>query len=233
MTATLVQSAADTTGTATFGVNTTIGNCLVACVQALGSSHISAVTTGSSSDHWSSLQEVSGGSQVIAIWVDPASTVSKATVTFTASGASQLNIQAYEFASMGTAPALDGTPATDLVTTTPNSTSWSSGSVSAANGTDVWIGMFGGVGPSGYSVTGPASGWNIPGGTTGRFSGFSETQMVSGYEIPGSAGSVNFSGTASLTTAKYAVIALALTPGSGGGGGGGGSSTGSFLPFFS
>ena len=231
MTAAYVQSAASASGTAAFGANTTIGNCLVACMQAYGSSSISAVTTGSSGDHWTQVKAVTGGlGQVIAIWIDPACTVSKSSVTFTASGGSQLNIQAYEFSGMGNAPVLD-VEVTRTQSGFGSTTSWTSGTTSSAGAADLRVGLYGGnvsSGGSSYTVTAPSSPWNCPQGVTTPPAGVAQTNLVSGYYIPGTSGAVTFASTQAITGVLWAAIAMAITPGSTGGSG----NTGSFLPFF-
>jgi hypothetical protein len=223
-----VQSGSDTSGTAAFGRNTTVGNCLIACVQAYGASSVGAVTTGSSHDNWTALKTVSGGGQVAAIWIDPACTVSKSTVTFTASGASMLNIQAYEFSGMGNAPVLD-VIASHLQTTT-GTTAWSSGATPSAAAADLRIAMFGGNdGSSSYSTAPPASPWLLPEGITRQTGAGNESVvLVSGYFIPGTTGTVTFNSTTGTSASTWAAIAAGVLPGSTGGG----SSAGSFLPFF-
>ena len=231
MTAAYVQSAAATSGTASFASNTTIGNCLIACVQAYGASSISAVTTGSSGDHWTQVKALTGGlGQVIAIWIDPACTVSNSSVTFTASGGTSLNIQAYELSGMGNAPVLD-VEVSRTQSSFGSTTSWTSGTTSSAGATDLRLGMYAGnyVSVSGnYTVTAPTSPWNCPEGVTTQQAGSVQTNLVSGYYIPGTSGTVTFSSTSAITSTFWAAIAMAITPGSTGGGG----SAGSFLPFF-
>ena len=230
MTAAYVQSGSNTSGTASLSSHTTIGNCLIACVQAYGASSIGAVTTGSSHDNWAALLTVSGGGQVAAIWIDPACTVSKSSITFTASGASMLNIQAYEFSGMGNAPVLD-VDSTHLQTTT-GSTSWSAGPTASADAPDLRLGMFAGnLGSVGWTSTTPGSPWNCPQGVTKQTGAGNESAaLVAGYYIPGTSGTVTFSGTSGSSSADWAAIAAGVTPGTSGGGGG--SSAGSFLAFF-
>jgi hypothetical protein len=230
VTASFVQSGSGTAATASFSANTTIGNCLVACVQGYGASSVSAVTTGSSGDHWTQLKAVSGASgQVCAIWIDPACTVSRSSVTFTASGGTQMNIQAYEFAGMGAAPVLDGAPASKVVTGV-NSTSWTAGPAVSSSTADIWIGMYAGNNSGVLSASTSAAGWSDPEGSTNGGSGAGPyTSLVSAYQIPGTAGSFSLTGGVGTNRSVYGAIALAITPGTSGGGG---SSAGSFLPFF-
>lgn len=225
MTATLRQQTSAPSGTATWPSNTVTGNCLVACLHAYGASSIGAVTSASSADTWRSLVAVPGAGQVIAVWMAPATSGGAATANFTASGATQQNIQCYELAGMGASPTVD-VSVTHLDSTSPNTSAWSTGATASAGASDVRIGMLAGTTSSLLSVNGAGSPWNSQSSSGSRVSG-NYAVMVSGYYIPGSSGSVTYTATASTNGALWAGIALAITPGSAGGAG-----SGSFLPFF-
>lgn len=226
MTATLVQQAASPNGTATWPSNTTPGNTLVACLHAYGASSIGAVTSASSADTWRSLVAVPGGGQVIAVWMAPATAGGAATVNFTASGATQQNIQCYELAGMGASPSVD-VDVTHLDATAPNTSAWSTGATASAGASDVRIGMLAGNTSSLLTLNGAGSPWNSQ-SPSGSRAGGNYAYLVSGYEIPGTSGTVTYTATASTNGALWAGIAIAITPGSAGGG----SGAGSFLPFF-
>jgi hypothetical protein len=215
LTAAFVQSASDAAGSVSLGSPTTPGNCVVGCLQAYGASSISAVTSGSglSADSWSSLFALSGAGQVIAVWIDPGCEGGDSSVAFTAPGASMQNIFAFEFSGMGNAPTLAVTPATSLVTTSPNSTSWATGSTASVPPGSVCIGMLAGNSTTTLGVNGAGSPWNSTTGVAQRPS-TTYAALVADYQIPGSAGAISYSGGASTNQALHAGICLALTPGS-------------------
>jgi hypothetical protein len=213
MTAAFVQSSSGAGSSTTLGSNAAAGNCLIACVQAYGASSVSKVTLGGSNDNWSSLITVSGGGQVIAVWLDPDCNGSASNVAFTASDATIQNIFAFEFSGMGNAPALSVTPASSLVTTVPNTTSWASGTTASAPAGTVQIGMLAGNSSSLLAISGAGSPWNSAAGEVQRVSSV-YGGLVADYQIPGSAGTVSYSATTSTNQAVHAGIALALTPGS-------------------
>lgn len=226
MTATLRQQAASPNGTATWGSNTVTGNCLIACLHAYGASSIGAVTSASSADTWRSLIAVPGGGQVIAVWMAPATAGGAATCNFTASGATQQNIQCYELAGMGASPVVD-VSVTHLDATAPNTSSWSTGATASAGASDVRIGMLAGNTSSLLALSGAGSPWNSQSSSGSRVSG-NYAYMVSGYQIPGTSGTVTYTATASTSQALWAGIAIAITPGAAGGG----SGAAGFLEFF-
>lgn len=228
MVAALVQQTGAASGTATLSTAATAHNCLIACLQGYGASTISGVTSAASVDHWASLVAVSGAGQVAAVWIDPDCAGGNTTVNFTAAGASQLNIQAYEFSGLGNAPAMDVTPSTHLVSTTPNAGTYTSNATAAADATDVWVGMYAGNDASSFSASGAVSPWNSQSATSQVISHL-YTSLVSGYQIPGTSGTVTYSGSSSTSGAVYAVIALAIKPGSTSMPAG---TAGSFLSFF-
>lgn len=222
MAVTFVQSASDPSGAADFASPTTPGNCVVAFLQAYGASAIGGVVSGASSaDRWASAVEVDGAGQVAAIWLDPGCEGGDTAMSFTAAGATQQNIQVMEFAGAGNAPVLDVPAATNLVTTTPNSTAWTSGATAAAtSAADLWLGLYASNDGSLYSATEPGSPWNCPESVTTQNVSHEYTRMTGGYQIPAATGTVTFSGIASTNSSVYAAIAIALTPGSSSGGSG-------------
>jgi hypothetical protein len=226
VTAAFVQQAAGPSGTAALTSPATGGNCLIACLQAYGASSIGGVTSAASPDRWVAVKTVSGGGQVLAVWIDPDCANGSSTVNFTAPGASMQNICVFEFSGVGSSPAVD-VFVTNLLSASPNTRSWTTNATAAtAHASDVQIGVLAGNSSSLLAVAGASSPWNSQG--TGQRTGGVYAEIAAGYQIPGTTGTVTYTAAASTTGAVWAGIAVAITPG----GGAGAGASGSFMQFF-
>jgi hypothetical protein len=213
-----------TSATATFGANTTIGNCLVAALSGATSGTIptvSSVKIGGVADNWATAKEGTQSTAGLrtAIWTDLGCTQTATAVAVVMSASCGLAIDAFEFSGVKTSGAVDKS-------NTGNGTSspWSSGSTGTlTQASEIAVGVVGDLDSTNSSVTitGPSSPWNNEAqvGFVNGITGTGQAQM-SGYQIVNATTALTYSGTVTMGTAAFnaaVIVTLEAAPPAGGG----------------
>lgn len=211
----LVQHASSSTNsgttlTATFGANTTVGNCLIAAFTAATGGTaptVSSVHIGGVADNFASAKEGTSAAGIRdAIWTDQNCGQASTALAVAVSATSGIALDAFEWAGVKTSAALDKSN-TGTATASP----WSSGaSGTLTQAAEVAFGVVGVLPQSGTpTITGPASPWTNESQISFTAGGLAAAQMA-GFQQVSATTSLTYSGTVTGTNPFNVAVIITL-----------------------
>ena len=227
----LVQHASNSDGTATtatitatFGANTTVGNCLIAAFcgsTGATTPTVSSVHIGGVADHWATADETTQATAALrtAIWTDQGCGQAATAVAATFSASSSMAIDAYEWAGIKTSGALDKVNAGNA-----SASPWSSGATGVlTQAAEVAFGTVDAIAQSGTpTITAPGSPWteetqlsftNSPlAATQNHQSGFQQVSATTSLTYNGTVAGTNPFNCAVIITLELAATAAPFLP---------------------